>query len=129
MQQFMEDITKRAIAFVCRCYNSPNAATVTEARTKAWLTNIGRKSTLKVLKLVLSHLPWKPLKKMSKRLTFNVASGKRLFKNLQIWILLNMDGLEIWTQNLSDQSCCILQVTDSRLYLLSDLLSLLFMLL
>ena len=36
----VEDITKQTIAFVCRCYNSPNAATMTEARIKACVTNI-----------------------------------------------------------------------------------------
>lgn len=51
----MDDITKQATAFVCRCYNIPNAATMTEARIKAWLTKIGRKSTLKIPKL--SSLP------------------------------------------------------------------------
>ena len=47
----MEDITKQATAFVCRCYNSSGAATMTEARIKAWLTKTGRKSTSKIPKL------------------------------------------------------------------------------
>ena len=47
----MEDITKQATAFMCRCYNSPCAATITEARIKAWLTKTGRKSASKLPKL------------------------------------------------------------------------------
>jgi len=47
----VEDITKQATAFMCRCYNSPYAATMTEARIKAWLTKTGRKSASKLPKL------------------------------------------------------------------------------
>ena len=47
----MEDITKQATAFMCRCYNSPCAATMTEARIKAWLIKTGRKSASKLPKL------------------------------------------------------------------------------
>ena len=53
----VEDITKQAIAFVYRCYNSPNAATMTEARMKACVTNINRKSTLKIPKFLICSLP------------------------------------------------------------------------
>lgn len=47
----MQDITKQAAAFMCRCYNVPNAATMTEARIKVWLSKTGRKSASKVPKL------------------------------------------------------------------------------
>lgn len=47
----MEDITKQATGFMCKCYNSTDAATMTEARIKTWLTKTGRKSVSKIPKL------------------------------------------------------------------------------
>ena len=47
----MEDITIQATAFICRCCNIPDVATMTEARIKAWLTKTGSKSALKLPKL------------------------------------------------------------------------------
>ena len=49
----MEDITIQATAFMCRCYNIPDVATMTEARIKAWLTKTGSKSALKLPKLAM----------------------------------------------------------------------------
>ena len=39
----MKDIVNQATAFMCRCYNVANAATMTEARIKVWLTKTGKK--------------------------------------------------------------------------------------
>ena len=47
----MEDIIKQATAFMCRCYNVEGAATMTEARIKAWTTKTGRKTATNVPKL------------------------------------------------------------------------------
>ena len=47
----MEDIIKQVTAFMCRCYNVEGAATMTEARIKAWTTKTGRKTATKVPKL------------------------------------------------------------------------------
>jgi len=47
----MEDIAIQATTFMCRYYNIPEAATMTEARIKAWLAKTGSKSALKLPKL------------------------------------------------------------------------------
>ena len=47
----MEDIIKQVTAFMWRCYNVEGAATMTEARIKAWTTKTGRKTATKVPKL------------------------------------------------------------------------------
>ena len=45
----MEDVIKQSIDFMCRCYNSSDATTITEAMITAWLTKTGRKSDTKAV--------------------------------------------------------------------------------
>jgi len=47
----MEDNAVQVTAYMCRCYNIPEAATMTEARIKAQLNKTGKKSALKLPKL------------------------------------------------------------------------------
>ena len=47
----MKDIIKQVTDFMCKCYNSLDATTMTEARITAWLTKTGRKSALRIPKL------------------------------------------------------------------------------
>ena len=47
----MQDITKQATAFMCRCYHVTNATTMTEARIKVWTTRTGRKVASNIPKL------------------------------------------------------------------------------
>ena len=47
----VKDVINQATAFVCKCYNMSNTASMTEARIKVWTARIGRKAASKVPKL------------------------------------------------------------------------------
>ena len=44
----MEEITKQATAFMCKCYGVASATTMTGARINVWTTKTGKKTALKV---------------------------------------------------------------------------------
>ena len=73
----MKDIVNQATAFMCRCYNVPNAATMTEARIKVWLTKTGKKSALKVPKLCSLPPTMEAFQENVKRAHFQCAIWKR----------------------------------------------------
>ena len=81
----MEDIIKQATDFMCRCYNSLDATTTTEARITAWLTKTGRKSALRIPKLCSLLPTTEAFEENVKRAHFQRAIWRNaLSKNLRI---------------------------------------------
>ncbi len=106
----MKGVTKQATAFMCRCYNVPNAATMTEARIKVWLTKTGRKSASKVPKLYSLPPTTEVFEENVKRAHFQCAIWRRALQeppNLDP--TQYMDGLEMTEKSPFNQSCFLPQ--------------------